>query len=268
MSHRAHVDCARIGRTDLHARDVPRITEAVSVADRFHKTLVSYADKRQLAKPGIFIGLGSGATVNDNNIFANGVTTGNCGVHNNSGATIDATNNFWGAATGPGPDPADQVCDEFGSTTIVAPSASQQFAITSPGGGGGGNGAPVCTAAQAVPSMLWPANGQLTRVWIIGVGDPNNDPVSVSISGVTQDEPTSGLVTGDTGPDAVLFGSSVDLRAQRNAGGNGRMYRVQFGANDGNGGTCTGAVTVGVPNSQKPGQAIVDDGQNFDSVQP
>ena len=116
--------------------------------------------------------------------------------------------------------------------------------------------------------MPWPANGQFVRVWIIGVGDPDNDSVRISISGVTQDEPTSGLVTGDTGPDATLFGSSVDLRAQRDAGGNGRVYRVQFDANDGNGGKCTGAVTVQVPNSQKPGQAIIDDGQNFDSTRP
>lgn len=116
--------------------------------------------------------------------------------------------------------------------------------------------------------MLWPANGQFIRVWIIGVGDPDNDPVRVSISGVTQDEPTSGLVTGDTGPDATLFGSSVDLRAQRDPGGNGCVYRVQFDANDGKGGTCTEAVTVQVPNSQKPGQVIIDDGQNFDSTRP
>ena len=216
---------------------------------------------------GIGLGPGSSALINDNNIFANGFTVGNCAITNDSGGTIDATRNFWGLSTGPGPEPADDVCNGIGSTTLVSPVATQQFAIASPGGGSG-NGAPVCTAAQAVPSMLWPANGQFVRIWIIGVGDPDSDPVSISISGVTQDEPTTGLVTGDTGPDAMVFGSSADLRAQRDAGGNGRVYRVQFGANDGNGGTCTGAVTVGVPNSQKPGQVIVDDGQNFNSTQP
>lgn len=221
-----------------------------------------------LAGFGVALNPGSDAAINDNNFSGNSPGSNNCGLFNASGASIDATNNFWGAASGPGPEPADEVCNQPGSSTVVAPFATQQFAISSPGGGGGGNGAPVCTAAQAVPSMLWPANGQLIRVWIIGVGDPDSDPVSVSISGVTQDEPTSGLVTGDTGPDATLFGSSADLRAQRDVGGNGRVYRVQFGANDGNGGTCTGTVTVGVPNSQKPGQSIVDDGQNFDSTQP
>lgn len=231
-------------------------------------------DNSFLGGPGITLNPGSNVVINENNLFGHDNSYGgfnpatvNCAVFNYSGASIDATNNFWGAASGPGPDPADEVCDGPGSSTVVAPFATQQFAISAPEGGGGGNGAPVCTAAQAVPSMLWPANGQFVRVWIIGVGDPDNDSVRISISGVTQDEPTSGLVTGDTGPDATLFGSSVDLRAQRDAGGNGRVYRVQFDANDGNGGKCTGAVTVEVPNSQKPGQTIIDDGQNFNSTQ-
>lgn len=225
-----------------------------------------------IAGSGVYLNLGSDVAIHENNFFGKlpnpdqGVD--NCAVYNSSGASIDATNNFWGAASGPGPDPADEACDEWGFGIVVAPFATQQFAISAPEGGSGGNGAPVCTAAQAVPSMLWPANGQFVRVWIIGVGDPDNDPVRISISGVTQDEPTSGLVTGDTGPDATLFGSSVDLRAQRDPGGNGRVYRIQFDANDGNGGTCAGAVTAQVPNSNKPGQTIIDDGQNFNSTQP
>ena len=40
-----------------------------------------------------------------NNIFGN--LLGNCGLHNESRSVIDARNNFWGSANGPGPDPAD-----------------------------------------------------------------------------------------------------------------------------------------------------------------
>ena len=47
-----------VARFAVSSSVLPRITQAVSVTDRFHKTLVSYADKRQLSKPGIFTGLG------------------------------------------------------------------------------------------------------------------------------------------------------------------------------------------------------------------
>jgi CRISPR-associated protein Csb2 len=47
-----------VARFAIASSVLPRITQAVSVADRFHKTLVSYADKRQLKNPGVFTGLG------------------------------------------------------------------------------------------------------------------------------------------------------------------------------------------------------------------
>lgn len=211
----------------------------------------------------------SSATITQNNLYGNDAT--NCGLVNDSGGPLDATNNFWGAATGPGPDPADDVCDvpNTNSTTLVTPFATQPFEILSePPGGGGANGGPVCTAAHPVPNVLWPPNHQLVPVWIIGVTDPDNDPIAISITGVTQDEPLNGIGDGDVTPDAVVHGSSVDLRAERSGSGNGRVYQIQFTANDGKGGSCTGAVTVGVPKSQKPNQVIVDDGQVFNSTQP
>lgn len=47
-----------VARFAIASNVLPRITQAVSVADRFHKTLVSYADKRQMKNSGIFTGLG------------------------------------------------------------------------------------------------------------------------------------------------------------------------------------------------------------------
>jgi CRISPR-associated protein Csb2 len=47
-----------VARFAISSSVLPRITQAVSVADRFHKTLVSYADKRQIEDPSIFSGLG------------------------------------------------------------------------------------------------------------------------------------------------------------------------------------------------------------------
>jgi hypothetical protein len=105
-------------------------------------------------------------------------------------------------------------------------------------------------------------------VWVVGVHDPDDDPVAISITSVTQDERVNGLLDGDTSPDAFIHGSSAEIRAERAALRNGRVYRIGFTADDGNGGSCIGAVTVGVPNNWRPGQQIVDDGQAFDSTQP
>jgi parallel beta-helix repeat protein len=86
---------------------------------------------------GLAFGAGSGEIeVHANNIFGNGSTTElNCGVTNQSEHEIDAQNNFWGAASGPGPDPADDAgagtgCDSsVGSVTVVHPFAREPFPI-------------------------------------------------------------------------------------------------------------------------------------------
>ena len=72
--------------------------------------------------------------------------------------------------------------------------------------------------------------------------------MTLSITGVTQDEPTG------TTPDAVLGpgSNSVRLRAERDGSGDGRVYRVSFEASDGRGGTCTGFATVGVRKGSGP----------------
>jgi len=130
------------------------------------------------------------------------------------------------------------------------------------------NDPPVCGLAQATPGRLWPPNHKLISVGIVGVTDPNNDGVTITITGVTQDEPVNGLGDGDTSPDAVIQRNTVLLRAERSGTGNGRVYQVNFTANDGQGGVCTGSVKVGVPHSMKPGTSAVDDGQLYDSTQP
>ncbi len=48
-----------VARFAIASSVLPRITQAVSVADRMHKTLVRYADRRPLTNPGIFTGKGS-----------------------------------------------------------------------------------------------------------------------------------------------------------------------------------------------------------------
>jgi len=98
------------------------------------------------------------------------------------------------------------------------------------------------------------------------VTDPNNDNVTITITGVTQDEPVNGLGDGDTSPDAVIQGNKVLLRAERAGNGNGRVYHITFTATDVNGATGTGTVSVSVPHDK--GKSAVDDGLVFDSTQP
>lgn len=95
---------------------------------------------------------------------------------------------------------------------------------------------PVCSAAQASPASLWPPNHKLMPVQIIGVTDPDNLQVTLHVTTVTQDEPVKGLGDGDTSPDAVVQGQGVLLRAERAGTGNGRVYQVNFFADDGVGG--------------------------------
>ena len=120
--------------------------------------------------------------------------------------------------------------------------------------------------AQPSIASLWPPNHKMRLVEIIGVTDPNNDPVTLTVTGVTQDEPVNGLGDGNTSPDAVVQPGKVLIRAERAGVGNGRVYQVNFTAADGRGGVCTGSVRVGVPLDLQG--VPVDDGQVYNSLQP
>jgi len=132
------------------------------------------------------------------------------------------------------------------------------------------NRPPDCSKATADPNLLWPPNHKFRTVTVGGVTDPDGDPITITITGVTQDEPLNGLGDGNTAPDAQLGPSSdsVLLRAERSGKGDGRVYRIAFTASDGKGGTCSGVVTVGVPHDQRPGAAAVDSGLFVNSFGP
>jgi hypothetical protein len=118
-----------------------------------------------------------------------------------------------------------------------------------------------------IQGVLWPPEHKLVPVEVIGVSDPDGDPVTIEITGVTQDEPITGLGHGDTGPDAVLRSGQLFLRAERGNNGNGRVYEIHFVARDSHGAESTGAVRVYVPKNRKRDTAI-DSGQNYSSFGP
>ena len=128
------------------------------------------------------------------------------------------------------------------------------------------NKPPVCSAVTATPSVLSEPDESLRTTELSGATDPDGDPVSIALTGVTQDEPvTDGM--DKTGPDAAEGAppNRVELRAERNPRGDGRVYRVAFRASDDQGGTCTGTVTVSVP--RKKDVAAVDSAPPlFDSL--
>ncbi len=129
------------------------------------------------------------------------------------------------------------------------------------------NRPPDCSLAAPSVATLWPPNHRLVDVSVVGVTDPDGDPVAITIAGITQDEPVNGLGDGDTSPDGFGVGTArAQVRAERSGTGNGRVYRISFTADDGKGGSCTAAVGVGVPHDMGKGSTPVDDGQSFDST--
>ena len=68
-------------------------------------------------------------TIERNNIVSNGA----CGIGNNPGVSfLMATNNYWGAASGPGPNPADTVCNAPGKSTQLTPYSTRPFVVSAP----------------------------------------------------------------------------------------------------------------------------------------
>lgn len=129
------------------------------------------------------------------------------------------------------------------------------------------NQPPLCTGAGAAPSALWPDNHKFVAVQVAGVTDPDGHPISVTIDSIRQDEAVNANGSGNTSPDGAGVGTSTaQVRAERVGGGNGRVYTIGFSASDGNGGVCSGTVTVGVPPNKKG--AAVNDGPTFDSTLP
>ncbi|GMR20157.1 MAG: hypothetical protein BMS9Abin36_0752 [Gammaproteobacteria bacterium] len=129
------------------------------------------------------------------------------------------------------------------------------------------NNPPDCSQATASESTLWPPNHKLADITVNGITDPDGDPISVLITSIRQDEPVNGLGDGDTSPDG--FGvntSTAQVRVERSGLLNGRVYTIAFTADDGQGGVCDDAVSVGVPHDQGKGSVPINDGANYDST--
>ena len=125
-----------------------------------------------------------------------------------------------------------------------------------------------CTTAFTVPDLIFPPNHRFVPVSVSGVTAPDGVSVTITITGITQDEPLNGDKDGNTCPDADGVGTDTALvRAERGGLGDGRVYHISFRADDNQGDECEGSVTVCVPNMRAP-DGCVDQGGLFDATGP
>lgn len=119
---------------------------------------------------------------------------------------------------------------------------------------------------------FWPANHSYKTVnvtdLVASVTDSCDTAIAVSnvvISQVTSDEVENGNGDGNTLNDIVIASNckSVQLRAERDGGGNGRVYTITFKVKDASGNTTTKTAKVTVPKSQGNGGAAVDSGPHY-----
>lgn len=127
------------------------------------------------------------------------------------------------------------------------------------------NQAPVCEGAGPTIDEIWPPNHKMVSVGITGVTDPDDDPVTITVTHIRQDEPVNTIGDGNTSCDATT--APLQVRAERSGSprvpGDGRFYHIFFTATDPSGGSCTGSVKVVVPHDQS--HTPVDQGPLYDS---
>jgi len=133
------------------------------------------------------------------------------------------------------------------------------------------NRPPDTSKAVADPGCLWPPDHKFVNVSIKGVTDPDGDPVAITITGITSDEPTAsdnGSGGASFAPDATGVGTgTASVRAERSGDGDGRVYVISFTASDGRGGVYQGTVMVKVPHDQSPKDCkAIDSGQKYDAT--
>lgn len=93
-------------------------------------------------------------------------------------------------------------------------------------------------------------------------------PVTITITGIRQDEPVLGPGSGNTCPDGEGVGAvTAEVRAERQGGNfSGRVYHIEFTATDRNQDSCSGEVPVCVPHDQGTHNKCVDEGPLYDST--
>lgn len=131
--------------------------------------------------------------------------------------------------------------------------------------------APVITV-NPMAMELWPPNHQYETVTVSSLVTSVTDncggsiPISnVVIARVSSDEPENGSGDGNTSNDIVIAADckSVQLRAERQSGGNGRVYTITLQVADSKGNVRTMTKAVGVPPNQSGMAALLGPGPGY-----
>lgn len=112
--------------------------------------------------------------------------------------------------------------------------------------------APVITSVTPSTGTLWSPNHKMVPITVTVDATDNTGVTSVKIVSVTSNEPDDGHGDGHTRGDFAITGDlTVDLRAERDGKGSGRVYTITVEVTDAYGNTSTSTCTVSVPKSGK-----------------
>ena len=110
--------------------------------------------------------------------------------------------------------------------------------------------APSISGVSATPNSLWPPNHKMWTVRVNYTATDHCGPVQCSLS-VTSNEPIDSIGDGHTAPDwVVLDARRVQLRAERQGPGSGRVYTIAIRCTDGAGNRATATTAVTVPHDR------------------
>ena len=119
---------------------------------------------------------------------------------------------------------------------------------------------------------LWPPNHNYHTFnisqFVVSASDGCDGTIDINdvvIWKVTSDETENGGGDGNTNNDIVIAANckSVQLRSERNGGGNGRVYTIHFRVTDSNGNVATATGKVKVPKSQGNNGGAVEDAPQY-----
>jgi hypothetical protein len=122
-----------------------------------------------------------------------------------------------------------------------------------------------------VSISLWPPNHKYKTInltdLVLSASDSCDGGIDINdvvISKVTSDETENGNGDGNTTNDIIIAANckSVQLRVERDGGGDGRVYTITFRVRDASGNTTTKTAKVTVPENQSGG-AVVDSGAHY-----